>query len=172
MDIDIAVLKEAIARATQEAATTLFSSSTETFYYFALITSGEAHAPVLSAWSYEKLKTVPEDQQPLVKWSYADSPYFDFGSEYFAEVRRLFEQRPSLLTMDDASRTAEYELRLSAMELGLAEVDANGVFGTGSERERIVINVEVVPPDYTNTERAIRLNPPEALKDWLNEAAE
>lgn len=31
---------------------------------------------------------------------------------------------------------------------------------------------EVMPPDYTNTERALRLNPPSALTGWLAEAAE
>jgi len=35
-----------------------------------------------------------------------------------------------------------------------------------------VVNVEVMPPDATNVERAIRLNPPAALADWLSEAAE
>ena len=35
-----------------------------------------------------------------------------------------------------------------------------------------MINVEVVPPDHTNTERAIRLNPPEAITQWLADAAE
>jgi hypothetical protein len=35
-----------------------------------------------------------------------------------------------------------------------------------------MINVEVMPPDSSNTVRAIRLNPPEAVKEWLKEAAE
>ena len=29
-----------------------------------------------------------------------------------------------------------------------------------------------MPPDYSNTERAIRLNPKDALVSWLEEAAE
>jgi hypothetical protein len=36
----------------------------------------------------------------------------------------------------------------------------------------VVVNVEVVPPDRTNTERARRLNPEGALSRWIAEAAE
>jgi hypothetical protein len=66
----------------------------------------------------------------------------------------------------------EFELRLRAMERALARLDAEGVFGTGARRHRLVINAEVMPPDFTNTERALRLNPEESLKDWLAECAE
>lgn len=165
-------IKNELIQATLAAARELFDHSGETFYYFGLFTSGEAHPPVISAWSHEKLALVPLEKRQLVKWSYADSPYFDFGSEYFAKVRELFTARPSLWSMDDVSREAEYELRLRTMEEAMAEVDAKGVFGAGTKREGIVITVEVMPPDYTNTERVIRLNPAGALKQWLDEAAE
>ena len=29
-----------------------------------------------------------------------------------------------------------------------------------------------MPPEYSNTERTIRLNPKEAIEEWLKEAAE
>lgn len=45
-------------------------------------------------------------------------------------------------------------------------------FGEGDTRNNIVINVELMLPDYNNTLRAMRLNPSEALSDWLSEAAE
>jgi hypothetical protein len=51
-------------------------------------------------------------------------------------------------------------------------LDGEGLFGRGAARSQIVINVEVAPPDSTNTERAVRLNPPEAVGTWLAEAAE
>ncbi|MBQ5560883.1 MAG: DUF4303 domain-containing protein, partial [Lachnospiraceae bacterium] len=50
--------------------------------------------------------------------------------------------------------------------------DAKGIFGRGKQRLDIVINAEFMPPDYTNTERALRLNPKEALYEWLEEIAE
>jgi hypothetical protein len=74
--------------------------------------------------------------------------------------------------MEDEDYAREYELRLNVMEAALAELDAEGLFGIGPERDQVVVLVEVMPPDYTNTERARRLNPPSALETWLREAAE
>ena len=51
-------------------------------------------------------------------------------------------------------------------------LDNEGIFGTGEKRLGIVINAEFMPPDYTNTERALRLNPKEAIQEWLDEIAE
>jgi hypothetical protein len=51
-------------------------------------------------------------------------------------------------------------------------LNAKGLFGKGKERLGIVINAEVMPPDYTNTQRALRLNPRDALTAWLREMAE
>ena len=50
--------------------------------------------------------------------------------------------------------------------------DRGRAFIREMNRLGIVINVEVMPPDYTNTERALRLNPRQALDAWLAEAAE
>ena len=35
-----------------------------------------------------------------------------------------------------------------------------------------MINVEILPPDYTNTIHAKKLNPLEAIQAWLKEASE
>lgn len=42
-------------------------------------------------------------------------------------------------------------------------LDSSGLFGHGEKRLAMIINAEFMPPDYTNTQRALRLNPPEAL---------
>lgn len=52
----------------------------------------------------------------------------------------------------------------------MARLDAEGLFGTGTDRHAVVVTVEV-PSETGNDERAMRLNPPEALTDWLAEAA-
>ena len=41
-------------------------------------------------------------------------------------------------------------------------------------RDDIIVLVEVMPPDYTNTERAYRMNSKESkiFNDWIEEASE
>ena len=162
-------LQAAIEIATESAVTELFKSTKERFYYCCLITTGEANCPYLSAWSVEALSSTAKtaSEAAEIKWSYADSPYCFFGESYFEQVRKLFLLRSSI----ESSET-EYENRLGVMESALKALDSKGLFGKDHHRNKLYINVEVVPPDYTNTERAIRLNPPEAISEWLQEAAE
>ena len=61
---------------------------------------------------------------------------------------------------------------LDCMERVMSELDQEGIFGTGEKRRKIMVNAEVMPPDYTNTDRALRLNEKEDIRDWLEEAAE
>lgn len=169
----------AIEAAANEAFTTLFRRCQEHFYYCSLVTTGEAQPPVVAAWSEEALITAaasangPANDQRLLRWSSADSPYFDFGHEYFSNVRRLFAARPKMtVQLSDCEWVSEFETRVAAMESAMSRLDGRGVFGTGLKRLNTVVMVEVVPPDHTNTERALRLNPAKALVRWLEEAAE
>jgi hypothetical protein len=172
-------LADAITKASRKAFSDLFSEYPGHYYYCALITTGEAHAPVISAWSQEALSAVvageknPDDARLALKWSYADSPYYCYGSQHFEAVNTLIAERPRLTPgLSDEDWADEYQLRLEAMVAAMSTLDAEGVFGEGRKRLGTVILVEVAPPDNTNTERALRLNPPEALKEWLEEAAE
>jgi hypothetical protein len=176
-----AELIDAIELATRQAVNELFAQHAEQFYYLTLITGGEALSPVLSAWSVEALEraiSIAADKDEArfnLEWCYASSPYFCFGEEYFREVERLFDLRPDIDSFKDDSEEswqAEYELRLGAMEEALARLDRTGMFGIGEARNRIVVNAEVMPPDYSNTVRAQRLNPPAAIRDWLIHVAE
>ncbi len=74
--------------------------------------------------------------------------------------------------MSEADWDSEVDLRLRAMETAMSRLDSESLFGTGPQRLQIVVNVEVMPPDFTNTERARRLNPPGAIREWLGEAAD
>jgi hypothetical protein len=172
-------LTDAIAFATRKAVEDLFSAHEENFYYLSLFTTGEGLSPLLSAWSIEALeRTVAGSKNPnslrdAFKWSYSDSPYFLFGERYFEEVSILIKARPRISSsMSNEEWANEVNIRLEAMEAALCILDSEGLFGDGAKRHGIVINAELMPPDFTNTQRAIRLNPPEALKDWLKEAAE
>jgi hypothetical protein len=171
-------LVRAIANATREAVSTLFRDHPEHFYYCVLVTTGEALAPVLSAWSEEALDAVSNrDRDPLstrqaLKWSYADSPYCGFGEEHYADVRLMFSRRLALSPDDLDWWKREWQFRVDAMVAAMTALDREGLFGRGAERDRMPINVEVAPPDAGNTERAVRLNPPSALREWLAEASE
>ncbi|MDA8021342.1 MAG: DUF4303 domain-containing protein [Thermoanaerobaculia bacterium] len=169
------VLTDAIVTATRHAVSDLFESHPGSYYYCALITSREAPPPFLSAWSREALAvaSADTDHSEDLKWSYADSPFVDYGAQYFRKVRDLFALRPEMDYFAPPELwEKEYDLRLRCMENALRQLDSEGLFGVGEARHKIVVNAEVVPPDHTNTERAIRLNPPEALTEWLEEAAE
>ena len=169
-------LREAIVDAARRAFSDLFAThAEERFYYCTLITFGEAPPPVVAAWSHEALAAAQgpgvSDEED-VKWSYADAPYYCYGEDYFHEVNRLFQLRPEPSLDDEAAWHEEVALRLDAMESAMARLDQEGLFGSGARRLAMVINVEVMPPDYSNVERALRLNPEEALHEWLREAAE
>jgi len=172
-------LAKPISDAARSAIERLFHENpNDTFYYCSLITTGEGHTPHLTAWSKEKLEEAVDadgggdDLFAELKWSYADSPFCCFGESYFEKVKQLFIERSELRDRDSTSDTSELELRLKAMELAMAKLDEEGLFGSGDKRLQIVINAEVMPPDHSNVERALRLNPEEALSDWMIEAAE
>ena len=69
------------------------------FYFFVLSTTGEALAPFVSAWSYEALKkqSIAQNWDAYdiadFKWSSIDSPYLEFGSQYFHQVNQAFLDR-------------------------------------------------------------------------------
>ncbi|TMN88084.1 hypothetical protein CWB72_14055 [Pseudoalteromonas phenolica] len=157
-----------ITTACRNAISELFSKDSSQFYYCCLVTTGQAHAPFLSAWSQDALKSTAELEKchpSEIKWSYADSPYCDFGAEHFDKLKQHFENK-TLLTEH------EFDKRINLMEKALANLIDEGLFGSAADRDNIYINVEVMPPDYSNVERAKRLNSSFALRNWLEEAAE
>ncbi|MGY0216237.1 DUF4303 domain-containing protein [Endozoicomonadaceae bacterium StTr2] len=167
---DRSQLTDAIADATRAAVTELFREHPGTYYYVTLFSSGDAAPCALSAWSYEALS---EYVDPDLKWSCIDSPFCYFGwDKYFGHVSDLFANRPVMNCNNEKAWNAEYAFRYGCMEAAMARLDSEGLFGTGAARNNMVIAVEVMPPDYSNTEHVCRLNPPEAVADWLAEAAE
>ncbi|ROU08802.1 DUF4303 domain-containing protein [Lysobacter enzymogenes] len=175
---DMERLAEEIFSAAEPALLKLFKNE-EHFYYCTLVTTGEGHAPLISAWSWEALRRVastrpePQAYAQLIKWSYADSPYYDFFvGEGFSKVAELLKSRPGIDDLDLSAWEKELDFRLSAMEMAMSRIDSRGVFHINQPRHEIFINVEVMPPDSSNTFRAMRLNPPQATVSWLAEAAE
>ena len=100
MELEIdEMLVELIQNATQKALDKLFEEHKEKFYYCSLITTGEGLCPIISAWSYEALERVANEEEDVeeakfyLKWSYDETPYFAYGEEYFEDVNKVFLDR-------------------------------------------------------------------------------
>jgi len=176
-DITLDMLVKEIANATKKSFIELFANG-ERYYYCTLVTTGEAYRPFIVAWSIEALAREVEKSknatEKSIKWSYADSPYLGFNDKNFQIVDELFNLLPQMDDMyaDDDELDEQYEFRLLAMELALKQVDDDGIFALNQPRSEVYINVEVMPPDETNTLRALRLNKPEHIVEWLDKIAE
>ncbi|WP_145324945.1 DUF4303 domain-containing protein [Paenibacillus xylanexedens] len=181
---DIEILATEIAAAARTSFCTLFENG-ERYYYCTLYTTGEGHAPSISAWSWEALelesaRQAEESDTPvstiaeLIKWSYADSPYCCFGDDNFDHIKEQFNERPSIADLENDDWNQELDVRLKAMELAMKMLDDEGIFALNQPRESVCVLVEIMPPDPINTEIALRLNRAEspAIQVWLAEAAE
>ncbi|MCM1184846.1 MAG: DUF4303 domain-containing protein [Roseburia sp.] len=176
-EIFVGVLKNAVREAFKEL---LEKYSDEHFYYCTLVLVEGQGCPVVSAMSEEALERVVQEYKEQygyadseeslrkeLKWSYADSPYCAYGEQYFTEVQRMIGESDA-----EKSFIQEYDIKLNSMEKVMTDLDKEGIFGEGEQRKCMIVNAEVMPPDYTNTERALKLNSGEVLKEWLEEAAE
>ncbi|SEE96890.1 DUF4303 domain-containing protein [Ruania alba] len=158
----IPALVDAIAEATDEAIRRLRSEHRADFCVYALVTSGEAYRPYLTATVHGKSR-----------WDLADSPYALVADEILARTDVEFTARGQLHDMDVPDAEEEYWRRLTSMEAALRRLDETGLFGTGVERARILLVVATMPPDESDAGFARRLNPAGPLLDaWLAEAAE
>ncbi len=175
MPPELQPLGDAIFEAAKKAFLKLFENG-EHYYYCVLLTTGEALPPCIAAWSVEALErfvnenAIPEEEIPYYKYSFADSPYYAFGyDEYFQQVVQLFEQRDSLIDYNNEEQwNEEYNLRLAAMVYAMKKLDETGIFALNQPREQVYINVELMPPDDTDIERALSLNNSEDIKEWLS----
>ncbi len=181
MDLEVITeLVEELEIATRKAILKFKEAYNEEFYYCTLITDRLGNWPFLTICTKESLNRMLETEDDIeealyyLKWSYADSPYLAYGAEYFDKVKDIISKRSHLIdsSVDDEQFEKEFQLRLKSMEQVIFNLDKEGLFGSGKERLKVVVNAEVMPPDYGNTEILLRLNPLEALTEWLDEFAE
>lgn len=88
--------------------------------------------------------------------------HFYFYAFIFDEVSELLDKRANSLSIDDLY-DVEWGIRIDSMEEAMKRLDQSGLFGVEEERKNIVINVEIAPPDCSEYERAVRLNPESSL---------
>ena len=166
-------LSQLIYKCAKEAFLELFKNK-EHYYNCVLLAPAEGYAPILSAWSYEALDREipkhPEEEIWLYKWNFADSPYYAFGEEYFKPVQSLLNTYPSIFDMEDEDEIErEFELRVSAMVQAMQKMDQEGIFSINQPREQVYINIECIPNDNSDVDRALLLNEAKNIQEWLKD---
>ena len=112
----------------------------------------------------------PKEEIWLYKWNFADSPYYAFGEEYFKPVQSLLNTYPSIFDMEDEDEIVrEFELRVSAMVQAMQKMDQEGIFSINQPREQVYINVECIPNDNSDVDRALLLNEAKNIQEWLKD---
>jgi len=167
-------LRDAIREAARQAFQAVRSANPhEHFYYFALVTTGDALRPGPSSCSLEGLERALDRYRAkgsacgadVLRWSEADSPYHLYGDEHFRDVEALFLLGGDHRALPEPAYEEEVARRFQAMEDALRDLDREGFFGTETERFATVINV--IAPGEEDEDvilaRAARLNPTESL---------
>jgi len=118
-----------------------------------------------TAGSEAGLSSLSDDGSDSNRWVLNRSPLHLFGEDHFERVQALLAERPDPYELEDGAFDAEIQTRLEACFRALEALDAEGLFGEGPARHRLVINVFAADAsDRQRLENASRLNPPEALK--------
>jgi len=144
----------------------------EQFYAFALYTSGEAAYVAPSANTEEGLARLTQRDianaekeqvahlyRASLRWSPCDWPYHLEGARHFTTVSRLLDEilMISREAEDDQSADTVFDLCLAVLQ----QLDGEGVFGTGAQRDALVL--ALLMGDQSDEDRiawARRLNPP------------
>lgn len=171
-------LVNCLEKAVRESIESLKKEFNENFYYYAFIID-EGGVPYISAWSYEALERIGDEidaddsesfEEELMeyKWSPCDSPYCAYKhEEFFKETDDMIRRK-----MDDLYFDKEFYVVINSMEEAMKRLDNLDFFCGDNYRHKIVISVEIMPPEYSNTERIKRLNPSEAIQEWLEYCSE
>ncbi len=170
-------LRVAIGDAARTAWTRLRREHPESFYYFGLWTTPLAHRPAPTALSVEGLARTVEDYRGRgmsvtadeLRWAENDSPFDLFGDEEFAEVEARFDAFGNPYERPREVNAALFD----AIAGALADLDAEGFFGTGPARDRVVVNVTLPGHDHPAEllESARALNPAGALARYEADCA-
>jgi hypothetical protein len=158
----------------------------ENFYAYALYTDDDVSHVIPAASSEESLARVVEQynepdpaEQLHLRWETSEWEYEAEGDEHFDNFNRLLgEALESARDGDDSDDDdANWEQRQQLLQMmgdALAALDAEGLFGRGPQRERVLLMCAITDPDDDGSDfgfDSIRaLNPPEVVamfeKSW------
>lgn len=160
----------------------------EYFYCMGLFTCGSFAYLVPTAMTEEGLNRAVREYQanpryanePLqslrfsLRWSPCDSPLHLEGEEHFAEVNALMrEVTEALHGIDIDQGWDEFKGFVSRLQASICEVlkqlDQEGMFGTGQERERVFVTMLMGDQDDSILDIGRGLNPPVTVKQFEKE---
>ena len=70
---------------------------------------------------------------------------------------------------DDDQLEQEFQLRLLAMVQAMQKLDQEGIFSINQPRKQVYINVECIPNDNSDVDRALLLNDAKNIQEWLKD---
>lgn len=174
MSLDDKALRAALAAAARAAFTQLRADHPdEQLYCYSLYTTPEYRWISPLVLGREALRRVATDydadnvegQMDELRWSPADSSYLEMGAEHFGESEAILAALPHIHELPH-DQFVDRVRRVHECCIGaLQDLDAEGFFGSGSERDAVTLNV--FQGDQSNRSRldnARRLNPPAACE--------
>lgn len=160
----------------------------ESFYCMGLFTCGLFSYLAPTAMTEEGLEIVArrykaepyyaeeslESLRHSLRWSPCDSPLHLEGEEHFQEVNDVMEEITWTLRQIDFERGwdefDEFVGRLHTLLVDvLSTVDGEGVFGVGSEREKLFVSMLMGDQDDSILRIGRRLNPPRTIEQFESE---
>jgi len=183
-DFDFAQLKAALIMAGRKSFKEILARhSVETFYCVGLFTSGSYAYLLPTAMTEEGLDTAAREYQKkspyakesfervrtLLRWSPCDSPLHLEGKEYFKEVDASMDQFSAALNrIDTGYGWVVFDSFRNSLETAicnvLGDLDREGLFGRGIDRERIFLTVLMGDQDDSILRIGRRLNPHATMK--------
>jgi hypothetical protein len=171
----IRLQKEILSAARQAFSLVRQQHADETFYAFGLATDSDVVTISPISNSEEGLQRLGqaygEPDLPLwLRWSPDEWEYWGAGDEYFAETRKtvgawLYEDE------DDGGFVTRKKGFLSVFAAALKELDAEGFFGEGEEREAVTLLLHITDPSDFEVEWMLNhvreLNPEQAYRGYV-----
>lgn len=189
--IDYVRLRKEIASAARQAFTFVRQqNSDETFYAFGLYTDsdvmtigpfsnseeglerlGQKYEQLLGQEYEEMRQKYNESGVPLwLRWAPDDWEYCDVGVKYFDEVQKMIGGGRYFET--DEEFVARKKGVLGAFVAALRELDAEGFFGKGNEREAVTLLLNITDPSDFEVKWMLEyvqaLNPEPAYRGYMD----
>lgn len=150
----------------------------ETFYAFGLTTNDAANWLFPVANSEEGLRrTIAKYQsdgetdsgEEDLRWSFGDWSYEEFADDEFEAVNELLEAATQFDDLDDDQIEKQVAKLMTAIVAGLADLDQEGFFGEGADRENVAVMIVGDLDNSATDEYLQKLNPRSVVKKLISQ---